>query len=396
MAHLPDRMRIRKTFHPDPLHMLASIGGSGKALSEPAAAGKKSLKDRVKRFFCDYLLLPDRAVTWGLTAIPGALGMARREKPDLVMSFGPQHSVHLIALAAARLSGLRFVSHFGDLWMYDSLVDWSSRPKFTIRANRWLERFVVTHSDGILTTTPLASRYFRSVYGESCPRTIDIPNGYDPQRMKDAAFGQACDPSRDPVLNICYTGFFMCLQTPEPFLRGLGLFRDRNPEARIRFRVVGAFSEDHGKLPSTLGVEDLVETVGVVPFSEVVKHQRSADVLMVCLPPRPGSEVKVPSKLAEYLLCGKPLMVVAPEGDLTRTVRELKAGYCCAPVPEDVCASLERIHADFTRGSLEVDVDPDEVARRFDMSLRCVELGRFLDEIADFPRKPRAPKPLDP
>jgi glycosyltransferase involved in cell wall biosynthesis len=188
---------------------------------------------------------------------------------------------------------------------------------------------------------------------------------------------------RDSVLSICYTGFFMHRQTPEPFLRGLKLFRERNPEAGIRFKVVGAFSDDHAMLPSSLGVGDLVETVGLVPFGEVLSHQRSADVLMVCLPPLPGSEVKVPSKLAEYLLCGKPIMAVAPEGDLTRTVTELKAGYCCAPVPEEVCACLERIHADFTGGSLEFDADPEEVARRFDMSVRCVELGRFMDMIAD-------------
>lgn len=389
LSHLPEGMRVRRTFHFDPLHILASIGRSGEGPSEPATGVTKSWKDRLKRFVCSYLLLPDRALTWGMTAIPAALGMARRHKPELVMSFGPQHSTHIVALAAARLCGLPFVSHFGDLWMYDSLVDWESRPRFTIRANRWLERFVVLHSDGILTTTPLASHYFRTVYGESCPPTIDIPNGYDPRRIGSARCGPNGDGRRDNVLRICYTGFFMHRQTPEPFLRGMQLFRERNPEAGIRFSVVGAFSNDHGRLPASLGVPDLVEMVGVVPFSEVLAHQRSADVLMVCLPPLPGSEVKVPSKLAEYLLCGKPIMAVAPEGDLTRIVTELNAGYCCSPVPEEVCACLERIHEDFATGRSGYHADPQEVARRFDMSVRCVELGRFLDGMAHR-RKKRA------
>jgi glycosyltransferase involved in cell wall biosynthesis len=394
LSHLPEQMKVRRTFHFDPLHALASLGRSGQEPSEPAAGNRRSIRNLLKRFVCDYLLLPDRAVTWGMTAIPAATAIARREKPELVMSFGPQHSTHLVALAAARLCGLPFVSHFGDLWMYDSLVDWGSRPKFTVRVNRWLERFVVIHSDGILTTTPLASDYFREVYGESSPPMIDIPNGYDPRRTGGARCSSDRADGLGRELCICYTGFFMHRQTPEPFLRGLRLFRDRNPGARIRFSVVGAFSDEHGRLPESLGVADMVDIVGVVPFSDVLSHQRSADVLMVCLPPLPGSEVKMPSKLAEYLLCDKPIMAVAPDGDLTRTVLELRAGYCCTPVPEDVCASLERIHADFTRGHFEFDVDPDEVARRFDMSLRCVELGRFLDGIANRQKKPRAKKPL--
>ncbi|MFO7627504.1 MAG: glycosyltransferase [Candidatus Fermentibacteraceae bacterium] len=381
--HLPEGMKVNSSFHLDPLHLLASAGRAAAVRPEGKTPRRVSFKTRLKRFLCHYLILPDRAVTWALTAVPAATRTARREKTGIVMSFGPQHSVHLISLAVARLCGLPFVSHFGDLWAYDSLVDWKALPAFTVRVNKWLERFVVLHSDGIVTTTPLSSQYFRTVYGIRCPPTIDIPNGYDPRRIKGMNSVPEERDRNGSVLRICYTGFFIGQQTPEPFLKGLGLFRERNADARILFKMVGSFGEDYDGLPRALGVEDLVEIVGQVPFSQVITHQRDADVLMVCLPPLPGSEVKMPSKLAEYLLWNKPLLAVAPEGDLTRTVRELSAGYCCAPIPGDVCATLERIFSDFTSGRLKVDLDSDEVADRFDMSILCVELGRFLDSIAD-------------
>lgn len=385
LEFLPEGMRVRRTYHPDPLAMAAGLFRKKKgrgAGTRGASADRPG--SRLKRFLLDYILLPDRVITWGITAIPAGVSAARREGAELIMSFGPHHSVHMIALAIARISGLPCISHFGDLWMYDSLVDWNSRPEYTIRMNRRLESLTVRRSDALLTTTPLASDYFRRTYGSMCPPAIDIPNGYDP-RFPGRGFAEDCPANRESsdTLRLVLTGFFLGLQTPEHILRGLHLFRERHSDAKVKLRFVGELRDDQVPLIDELGISHMVEITGIVPFHRVPEEQRKADALVVCLPPLPGSEVKNPSKLAEYLVSGKPILAVAPEGELTGTVREMKAGFSCEPVPEQIADTLGLMHRLHREGKLSVQVDPEAVAARFDMTIRCRDLGEFLNMVAD-------------
>lgn len=341
------------------------------------AGGRRGLRKLV----LETLLQPDRYVTWLPGAVPATLAEIDRVGADLIVTLGPPHSVHLTGLICSFLSGRPWVAYFGDLWALDGYVDWQNTSWVRRKLTPLMERAVVSRADGIITTTEGSSEYFRGTYGHECPPVQTLWNGV-PLSERERRWNPAGARVPEDDIVITYTGFFMGLQTPEYFLRGLRLFLDRHPESRLRFRVVGNFGA-FAHLPGELGLTDRVDVLGTVPFAEVRKHQLDSDVLLLILPPQPGNELKNPSKTVEYLLARRPVLAVAPEGDLTGLIEKLGAGYTASHDPGSVCSAIEEIHRDLAAGRHRILGDPSELDGEMDMDAGGREMTAFLDSISD-------------
>jgi hypothetical protein len=187
---------------------------------------------------------------------------------------------------------------------------------------------------------------------------------------------------RDPggSIVITYTGFFMGNQTPEYFLRGMRLYIDKHPESRLRFRIVGDPGV-HSDMPARLGLADSVEILGSVPFKEVRRWQLDSDILLLLLPPQPGNELKNPSKTVEYLLARRPVLAVAPPGDLTDLIERLEAGYTATHDAESVCAALEEACMDIHSGRFRVLDSPSDLDGEMDMDAGGLNLIEFMERV---------------
>jgi len=326
-----------------------------------------------------YALIPDKEILWARRAGRAAAEAAARHGADMIMSFGPPHSCHLAALSAGRRTGLPVVAHFGDLWLYDSTNEWQYVSRFGLKMQRRMEERLARRASGIFTTSASSSAYFSRTYGRACPPLFHLHNGYDPAIARPAD-----PPSGAPGERflLTYTGFFMGNQTPERFLHGLRMYLDSSPSSRIHFQLVGCLREAHADLPRMLGLENRMTITGQVPRSEALEHQRTADALLILLPPFPGSDVKNPSKLSEYLLARRPILGVGCRGELTGMIDMLEAGYTAEHEPAAIAGALARMERDWASGHLRFVKDMEKVASLFDMRRGCRELGHYLDSLA--------------
>lgn len=356
------------------------LPGAGNAYSRPANGGtarrssllRSILKDLADRF----VLVPDRLVAWRRRMVREGVRMARGLRADAVMSFGPHHSLHLHALAVSRRLDLPCFCFFGDLWLADANVSWPSELNRKLEA--FLERQVVGRAAGLVVTTRGSADYFRNAYSGLCPPVHVALNAYDPARVSRAA---APSPAGERMV-ITYTGNFFANQSPEIFLRGLRIFMERLPEARIRVRLVGGMEPPFHRMHEEMGLQEVVSAPGPVDFNSVPSLQASSDLLLATLSPQPGAELKCSSKLAEYLRVGRPVLAVAPPGDMTGLVERLQAGYTCPPEPEALAQCLRRIYDDWRRGSMVGPADPAEVRSLLDARVVMRRLAGFLDRVA--------------
>jgi hypothetical protein len=109
---------------------------------------------------------------------------------------------------------------------------------------------------------------------------------------------------------------------------------------------------------------------------------KRADVLLACLPPLPGSELKNPAKTAEYIRAGRSVLAVCPGGELTGIVRRLGAGYAASPDREDVLSVLETIWDDWREGRLR-RARAEDADSMFDMRRNCERLAEFFGGFLD-------------
>jgi len=344
--------------------------------SRTVGGGRRGLR----RFVLEVLLQPDRYVTWLSSAKSAVMTELREHGADLVVTLGPPHSVHLAGRHAKRTSGVPWAAYFGDLWARDSNIDWENTSRVRRRLVPVYEKMVATGADGIVTTTDGSSAYFRDRYGDACPPVFTLWNGVtSAERERLWNEDGPGIPDGEPV--ITYTGFFMGMQSPESFLRGFALYLRRHPGSGLRFRVVGDLG-CYGHLPGELGVENRVDLTGRVPFREVRQWQLSSDLLLLALSSEPGSELKNPSKTVEYLLARRPVLAVAPEGDLTNALDELGTGYSCRPDPEAICSALEQAVNDIRSGVFRILRKPSDLDGRFDMEAGGRELSAFFERIS--------------
>lgn len=371
LERLPRELIVRRVFHPDPSAVLKRLRGN-KGRSEPPV--RRSNPSGLM----NTLLLPDRLVTWMPFVVPAGVRAIREDDASLVVSFGPHHSLHLHGWLMARMAGVPFVPFFCDLWMYDSYVRWPS--SLHRRVASILEGFVVDRADGLLATTVGSVGYFLNRYKDRCPSTHVhvVENGYDPEvPLPGASRG-----SGDRMV-VTFTGNFFGAHSPESVLRGLRLVLDRDPGAPVVVRFIGSFPEASKALVVELELGGAVEIRGGVPFKMVPAEQMAADVLLTILPDLPGSEVKNSSKLAEYLRTGKPVIAVAPEGDMTTHIRRLDAGWIAGPSPEGFARALTGALEAWSSGRLRGARDMAAVAETFDARNIAARLGRFLDGLME-------------
>ncbi len=349
--------------------------GKRKFRRTPTAGRRRGLR----KFLLETMLQPDRYITWFPWAFTAALDRMDETDADLIITLGPPHSVHLVGMTLSLFSGKPWVAYFGDLWAMDGCVDWNSLSPVRRGLTPLFEKKVISSANGIITTTPGSTRYFRETYGRRCPPAHTLWNGVTSRERKALWNPDAPRyPGREFV--ITYTGFFMGKQTPEYFLRGFKLFLEKHPEFPVKFRVAGEFGAFEN-LPVDLGIENNVELLGPVPFGKVRKYQIDSDVLLLLLPPDRGNELKNPSKTVEYLLARRPILAVAPPGDLTNLIRTLGAGYTASHDPESICGAIEEIHDDISKGRFRILMDPSELGDEMDMDKGGLEMAAFLSEI---------------
>lgn len=160
-----------------------------------------------------------------------------------------------------------------------------------------------------------------------------VRNGVDLKK-----FVPAGDVPARKVPLIVYAGRFDRWQGVEILIRLSAAAGDR-----FKLRIVG-FSEDDGEIRNRLlpfagdGVE-LVERVGQ---EELLDLLREGDALLIPRESHPATEVAMPTKFAEYLALGRPILLTRV-GEPAEMVERTRCGITTEPDAEGVLDGIARL-----------------------------------------------------
>ena len=127
------------------------------------------------------VFIPDARMFWIKPSIRRLKRLLAEHPVDAMISTGPPHSTHLIALGLKRaFPGLPWIADFRDPWSdMDYLDDFQLTPRSRTR-HKQMEQAVVTQADTVVVTAPSAAK---SLTGKSLEAGGDhvvwVPNGYD-------------------------------------------------------------------------------------------------------------------------------------------------------------------------------------------------------------------------
>lgn len=311
---------------PDPAATEASNGESGSGTLA-----------RVRKELGGLLSFPDEGRGWIRPLGSAMAEVIPRLRPDVVVSSGPPHSIHLGTGMGVRASGVPWVVDFRDPWA-EYLEAHRDRSMADPIVGR-LEAGVIRRAARIVTTTEdLAASL--ALQHRGC-HTVALPNGVDleslPRRPVNTKSG----------LRVAHLGTLYLQRDPIPVIRAFARFVRANPPARSDGSVLSFIGHVQPDFLAAIeraaqeeGVVEQVQIVPPCPREEALHLLATTGVSLVLAQDQKSA---IPAKIYEAVGMGVPTLVITEHDSASAAAgRKLGTAVHEAHDLEGMARSLER------------------------------------------------------
>ena len=293
--------------------------------------------DRPPPALLTHVVVPEpKVATWLPTTAPAVRRLIAQSGVDCLVTTSPPESSHLIGL----LLGNRrpaWVADFRDGWTFEPL-----RERFPTAAQRsldsWLEQRVAKTADMVVGATRPIARDLEERLGANATH---VPSGWDPRDAPVSTAGPEVPASSDAA-RLVHTGRMAGRgRDPGPLFEALRIVNSEPGNRPVRLVHAGRLTAEEQALITRIGIQDVLESLGMLDRAAAIDLQRSADAV-VLLTSRNSSEAS--GKVFEYLATGRPIVALAEGNEAERIVRETHAGLTVPPDDVDaIAAALRRV-----------------------------------------------------
>lgn len=306
----------------------------GRDCLRPAAklAAKVSRLTRMLRG--DY---PDEFVGWVESAVAAGVELSRTQPLDVVMSYCPPETNHVVAHRLARRLDVPWVPFFGDLYGF---ID-TGLPAYSVERllRRAWHQWCLAPAAACAAVSPGMVGYLARTYRK---RVELVLTGYDPEEF-NAPVARPASP-RDRLVVSHVGSLYPNVQRPDLFFDGLDRLLTEHPEIvpQLEVRFVGS-KHDAGLRAMIEGrpaarVCRIEPKVGSRVASSIVQD---SDALLAFTVVRNGHRtMSYPTKIFEAFGAKRPVLSVPADGDWVDALLTRTDGGVSARSADDVTAVL--------------------------------------------------------
>lgn len=355
---------------------LFGISGKDSGSSRVNSSGKSGngFKEWAANVIRSNFFIPDPKSSWIAPSVKFLKEYLRNHPVDLIVSTGPPHSMHLIAMGLTKHIPCNWIADFRDPWTGMFYFKHMKMLPYVRARHRKLERKVVSAADAVIVVTDSMKRDFDKI--TSPDKVHVITNGFDPDDFVRV------ESSVSDKFQLVHTGLMIRGGNPDNIWKALRKMADTIPgfAEDLVLRLVGETDEYILERIEELGLGRFLQNAGYVPHSEVVEEQASATVLLLPLRDEPESGAILTGKFFEYLASGRPILAVGPvNGDLGKALRECEAGEIFEFSDNDgVYDYLCRKYSEYKKGLLKDSRRSDSV-NRFSRKQLTADLVDIMD-----------------
>jgi len=268
-------------------------------------------------YYKNIVNFPDGQIGWYPFAVRKGKKLLDNWKPDFIFSSSSPPTSFLIARKLSQLYGIPWIADFRDLWVDNHNAD---LYQSTIRRliDQKLEKWTLATASAFITVSEPLADILKSKFSK--PVGI-IPNGYD---LDDYPLP---DLTPNPNLKIVYTGIIHPIKRdPAPLFEAISLLGEDGKNIQIDF--YGRSNDIIKKAALQYGIGDRVNCHDTVPYTDSLKLQVNADVLLLLTYNSDKEKGVITSKFFEYLGAKRPILLVGCiNGVAANIINERKAGY---------------------------------------------------------------------
>ena len=340
----PFAVKVLRTRVPAPLQSVAV----------PSAIRKSAFVMGALRAARDTLLFPDLVAPWIPAAIRTGNTALESETFTAIMSTAMPASVHVIASALAKRSGLPWIADYRDPWAGNSYVQ---RGLIRTKLEHAFERRLLREAAAITTVSEPIALQLAAFHHRNDVHVI--PNAYDEAEW--SGIPQAT-PER---FDLCFTGsMYDGRRSPDALFAALAQLRQENDPAGLAARIhfYGRNTANVARSATEHGVSPIVREHGIVPRDQAMRAQRASAALLIFLNMDDRTSGEMGSKYLEYLGARRPIIACGPRNSVMKDFIQRNELGWFASTPEEARMAVRSAYERFTSGVYEVPVPSEGVS----------------------------------
>ncbi len=283
-------------------------------------ASSGNWKNRLSVFVRGNFLIPDPRKFWVKPSVKFLTAYLEKKPVDLIVSTGPPHSMHLIALALKKKLNIPWIADFRDPWTDIYFYDKLHLTRRGDKKHRKLELKVLENADFVTTVSPDWAKILKKT---PAIKVKLINNGYDHVDFEDL------NVTPDADFSIAHFGVLNGDRNPTILWKALGELCKEDSEFKnlLKIRLIG---QADGLIIHEIeenGLGGNLVQIGYLPHREGLRELAKSKILL--LPNIIASNVKgvIPGKMYEYMALKRPILAVGKtDSDIAGIISETQAG----------------------------------------------------------------------
>ncbi|SZD73328.1 colanic acid biosynthesis glycosyltransferase WcaL [Candidatus Ornithobacterium hominis] len=283
---------------------------------------KKSLTANFLLWIRANYFIPDARMFWIPSSVKFLKKYLEKNTFDAVISTGPPHSTHLIALALKKTyPNLVWLADFRDPW---TQIDYFEQLPFTsksIKKHQKLENEVLKKADIVTSVSPSWAKGLENLGAE---KVEVVYNGFDEEDFS-IKFPK---PLKNSLPEITYVGSLNNDRNPNFLWESLDDFLAKNPAQVFKLKFIGNIAEEtKQKILSLKKLKEKTVFLDYMPHEQVIEHLHRATILLLLMNDTPNIQGIVPGKFFEYLAAERPILAIGKQQtDLDLILKQTQSG----------------------------------------------------------------------
>lgn len=289
---------------------------------------KTGITEKISIWIRGNFFIPDARKFWIKPSVVYLTDYLQKHKIDYVISSGPPHSMHLIALGLKKkIPDIKWMADFRDPW---TNIDFYEKLMLSSRADKkhhTQELSILKNADSVVSIGQAMSDEFDEMYrqagGSEKNKFKVITNGYDEDDVSGGI------QTKDSKFSIAHIGTLVKDRNPDLLWKVLSELVKENDEFRkqLEIKLVGKVDIYVMDRIESFKLSDYVRKIDYLPHNEVIKEQQRSRVLLLLVNNTKNAKGILTGKFFEYMSSGAPILAIGPtDGDLAKIINETRSG----------------------------------------------------------------------
>ncbi len=251
---------------------------------------------------------------------------------DLIIASSPPLFVGISGMVISKIKRISMVFDIRDLWPESAIALGEINSPIILSIAKWLEKIIYFHSNAYFLAVPGFTEYLTKKFPFTKRKIIAIlMNGVSKNFINEI---ECVNAKVNDIFTVLYSGNIGLAQGLETVIKAATILKDYP----IKFQIIGDGVERKLLEKMVLKLELVnIEFFDPISRNKLITFLKSAHVCLVPLKNNSLFMNAIPSKLLEYMACGKPV-IIGVKGEVEDLIQKSNSGICIEPENEKALA----------------------------------------------------------